>query len=88
MTREQVEQQVFEMRDAISRLPYDADRYIAEQQANEAEKKLWKLFNDEVEQKAAKWDSLAEKMAGFYKEGSKADLFDIGEAAAEAFGYF
>jgi hypothetical protein len=44
--------------------------------------------NEELTAKAGKWDKLSKQIDGFYKDGSGADLVDIGEACAEAFGYF
>lgn len=41
----------------------------------------------ELAAKAARWDALAKQIAKFYEEDSDADLGDIGEAAAIAFGY-
>lgn len=41
----------------------------------------------ELKYKAEKWDSLDAKLAKFYEDDSEADLADIGEAAAIAFGY-
>ncbi len=43
--------------------------------------------NKRLREKCNQWDALQDKMDSFYEDGSDADLVDIGEAAAEAFGY-
>lgn len=38
-------------------------------------------------EKAQKWDALSTQIGKFYEDDSEADLVDIGETAATAFGY-
>jgi uncharacterized protein with GYD domain len=43
--------------------------------------------NERLRAKAERWDALESKIGKFYEDDSDADLGDIGEAAAVAFGY-
>ncbi len=48
------------------------------------------MAQEEIEilkEKAAKWDALEAEIAKMYEDDSDADLVDIGEAAAYAFGF-
>jgi hypothetical protein len=42
---------------------------------------------DAIREKARRWDELNEKVDKMYEEDSEADLVNVGEAAASAFGY-
>jgi len=60
--------------EAIDRLLRD---YIA------VDKVKLKIFQE----KAEKWDNLGQRIGKFYEEDAYGDLGDIGEAAANAYGY-
>jgi hypothetical protein len=47
----------------------------------------FKEENERLRAKAEKWDALESEIGKFYEDDSDADLGDIGEAAAVAFGY-
>jgi hypothetical protein len=64
-----------------------SDMYALNDKATEMYANQFKEENERLRAKAERWDALESKIGKFYEDDSDADLGDIGEAAAVAFGY-